>query len=136
MAGEKIVHASVEAYIASFPAAVQENLQALRAIVKAAAPEAEEKIAYQIPAYHYQGSLVYFGAWKKHIGFYPASGEVFQAFQEALAPYQHAKGSLRLPLDAPLPLALITDIVHFRVAENMYKAAAKSKARPKRASDG
>jgi uncharacterized protein YdhG (YjbR/CyaY superfamily) len=117
---------SVDEYIASFPEDIQALLQTLRATIRAAAPGAKEKISYQMPAFALKGNLVYFAAWKKHIGFYPTSSGT-EAFKDELAGYEGAKGSVQFPIDQPLPLDLIDRIVRFRVAENLARAAAKSR---------
>jgi uncharacterized protein YdhG (YjbR/CyaY superfamily) len=117
---------SIDEYIATFPEETQARLTALRATIRAAAPTAEERISYQMPTFVLNSYLVYFAAWKNHIGFYPASGETVEAFKEELAPYVTAKGSVRLPNDQPLPLELISKIVQHRVGENLKKAAAKA----------
>jgi uncharacterized protein YdhG (YjbR/CyaY superfamily) len=116
---------SVDEYIATFPEEKRALLEAVRSTIKAAAPEANERISYQMPAYELKGYLVYFGAWKNHIGFYPASGTVSEAFKDELSRYEGAKGSLRFPINQPLPLELVRRIVQFRVVENLNLAAAK-----------
>ena len=116
---------SIDEYIATFPGEVQLLLEELRATIKAAAPEAKEKISYQIPTFFLRGNLVHFAAYKKHIGFYPSSSGI-QAFQKELSIYKGAKGSVQFPLDRPLPLELIARIVKYRVAENLERAARKS----------
>lgn len=117
---------SIDEYIATFPEDRQALLEAVRATIKAAAPGAEERISYQMPAFVLNGNLVYFAAWKNHIGFYPASGGVSEAFKDELSAYESAKGSIRFPTSRPLPVELISRIVQFRVAENLNKAAAKA----------
>ena len=116
--------AAIDAYIAGFPAEVQERLQALRATIRAAAPDAVETFSYQMPTFNLKGNLVHFAAFKHHIGFYPTLSST-AAFQDALSRYKGAKGSVQLPLDQPLPLELVTEIVRFRVEENLAAAAAK-----------
>ena len=116
---------SIDAYIATFPDEIQKILQEIRATIKAAAPEAEEKISYQMPTFFLQGNLVHFAAFKHHIGFYPAPTGI-EAFARDLAQYKGAKGSVQFPLDQPMPLDLITRIVKYRVAENLRKAGMKS----------
>ena len=113
--------AAVDEYIASFPEATQVKLRELRATIKAAAPEAEEKISYGMPTFFLKGNLVYYAAWKKHIGFYaiPSANE---AFQDELAAYTVSKGAVQFPLDQPLPVDLISRMVSFRVAENLATA--------------
>ena len=117
---------SVDEYIASFPEDVQAVLEELRATIKAAAPDAEERISYQMPTFTLNGHLVYFAAWKNHIGFYPASGGVPEAFKEELSRYEGTKGTVKFPVDQPLPVELISRIVRFRVAENLDIAEAKA----------
>lgn len=122
---------SIDEYIARFPDDIQTRLQTLRATIHAAAPEAEERISYQMPAFAMNGILVYFAAQKNHIGFYPTSSGI-AAFENELTGYESSKGAVRFPLDQPLPLDLITRIVQFRVAEDLAKAAAKAPKEPKR----
>jgi len=125
MEGNKAGFVSIDEYIAAFPEEIQKILEELRAIIKAAAPEAQEKISYQMPAFALKGNLVYFAAYKKHIGFYPTSSGI-QAFKNELSPYEGAKGTVRFPIDKPLPLDLIRKIVKFRVTENLRKAEIKA----------
>jgi uncharacterized protein YdhG (YjbR/CyaY superfamily) len=116
----------VDAYIAGFPEDVQTILEQIRAAVKEAAPEATETIKYAIPAYTLKGNLVYFAAFKNHIGFYAApTGN--EAFKKDLSAYKTGKGSIQFPLDKPMPLSLIAKIVKFRVKENLEKAEKKSR---------
>jgi len=112
---------SIDAYIAAFPAEIQKILQELRATIQAAAPEAEEKISYQMPTFYLKGNLVHFAAFKNHIGFYPTPGGIEQ-FKKELAAYEGAKGSVQFPLGKPLPLKLISKIVKFRAAENLKRS--------------
>ena len=125
MEGNKVGFNSIDEYIATFPEEIQKILEELRATIKAAAPEAQEKISYQMPAFALKGNLVYFGAYKNHIGFYPTASGI-QAFKNELSVYEGAKGTVRFPIDKPLPLDLISRIVKFRVAENLKKAEIKS----------
>ena len=120
---------SIEEYIASFPADVQKRLQEIRAAIKSVAPQATEKISYQMPTFFLNGNLVHFAAFKNHIGFYPVPSGI-EAFKKELSNYAQGKGSVQFPLDQPLPLALIKKIVKFRVAENLAKA--KKSARGKK----
>ena len=110
-------HAGVDAYIQQFPKPVQAQLAALRRVIRKAAPKAVEGIGYRIPAYRMNGDLVYFAAFKHHIGFYPTASGI-TAFKDALAPYKSARGSVQFPLEGPLPLALVERIVRFRVRED------------------
>jgi uncharacterized protein YdhG (YjbR/CyaY superfamily) len=119
---------NVDEYIAPFPPAIKTALESLRKTIKKAAPHAEEFISYAMPAYKYNGVLVYFAGYKNHIGFYGTpSGH--EAFKKELSIYKSGKGSVQFPLDKPLPLKLITQIVKFRVAQNNEKAANKIAAK-------
>ncbi|MFL9482466.1 iron chaperone [Chitinophagaceae bacterium LWZ2-11] len=111
---------NIDAYIATFPEAVQILLEKMRTTVKKAAPTAEETISYGMPTFKLHGNLVYFAAYKNHIGFYPTPSGI-KAFAEEIAKYKNSKGAVQFPLDKPLPLALITKIVKFRVAECLAK---------------
>ena len=110
---------------ATFPEEIQKILEELRATIKASAPDSEEKISYQIPTFTLKGNLVHFAGSKNHIGFYPGSSGI-QAFTNELSLYEGAKGSVKFPIDKPLPLKLISKIVKFRVAENLINAEIKS----------
>ncbi|MCG7384260.1 DUF1801 domain-containing protein [Paenibacillus sp. ACRRY] len=116
----------VDEYISGFAPDVQVRLQALRQIIREAAPNAEEKISYQMPTYALHGNLVHFAAYKNHIGFYPAPSGI-EAFRDELSVYKGAKGSVQFPLNQPLPEELIRRIVEFRVKENVEKAAEKKR---------
>ena len=111
---------TIDEYIAQFPDDIQQKLQEIRAVIHAAAPEATEKISYQMPTFYLRGNLVHFAAFKKHIGFYPVPSGI-AAFEEELAPYKRSKGAVQFPLDEPIPTELIGRIVQFRVAENLQK---------------
>src|SRR5512145_2876576 len=126
MDSNKTSFQSIDDYIATFPAEIQTILQTLRDTIKAAAPEASEKISYQMPTFAFNGNLVHFAAFKNHIGFYPAPTGIEQ-FAEELARYEGSKGAIRFPIDQPLPLDLITRIVKFRVQENLKKADKRKK---------
>jgi uncharacterized protein YdhG (YjbR/CyaY superfamily) len=117
---------TIDEYIAGFPPDVQEILQQVRLTIRQAAPEAQETISYQMPTFTLHGNLVHFGGFKHHIGFYPVPSGI-EAFREELAPYIAGKGSVRFPLDQPIPYDLISRIVAFRVTENIEKAQAKKK---------
>jgi uncharacterized protein YdhG (YjbR/CyaY superfamily) len=103
-----------------FPGDIQIILQNLRQTIRKAAPEAEEAITYQIPTFKLNGNLVHFAAFKKHIGFYPTPSGI-EAFKEELSEYEGAKGSVKFPIDRELPLDLVSEIVKFRVRENLEK---------------
>ncbi len=117
---------NINEYIESFPSDVREILEKIRATIRKAAPEAEEAIKYQIPTFTLKGNLVHFAAYKKHIGFYPGSTGV-ERFKNELSAYEGAKGSVRFPLDKPIPFDLISKIVKFRVKENLEITEAKRK---------
>ncbi len=119
---------SIDEYIATFPEEIQKILDELRATIKASAPDAEEKISYRMPTFYLKGNLVHFAAFKNHIGFYPTPGGI-QAFKDELSIYEGAKGSIKFPIDKPLPLKLISKIVEFRVIENLKNAEIKSSKR-------
>ena len=121
---KKNIASDVDSYIADYPPKVQKMLKQLRAAIRKAAPKAEESISYMMPAYKLHGPLVYFGAYEKHIGFYP-TGTGVAAFQKEIASYKSSKGAIQFPLDQPLPLALVEKIVTFKVKENMIKADVK-----------
>jgi uncharacterized protein YdhG (YjbR/CyaY superfamily) len=111
---------TIDEYIATFPPNIQTILQQIRAAVHKAAPEAEETISYQMPAFKQNGILVYFAAFKNHIGFFPTAQGV-EAFKDKLAAYKTSKGTIQFPLDQPLPLELIEAIVRYRVKTNTSK---------------
>jgi uncharacterized protein YdhG (YjbR/CyaY superfamily) len=109
---------SIDEYIAEFPPETQKVLEELRALIRATAPGVTEKISYAMPTFDLNGHyLVYFAGWKKHIGFYPVTAGVAEAFKEELKPYKSGKGSLQFALAQPMPTDLIRQIVEFRVGE-------------------
>jgi len=111
-------------YISRFPADVRAILEKVRTTIGQAAPQATETIGYQMPALKGNGILVYFAAWKKHVGLYPpVSGD--EALEKAVARYAGPKGNLQFPLDEPIPYDLIARIVKLRVKQDEAKAAAK-----------
>jgi len=117
---------TIDEYIAGFPREVQEILEKIRTTIREAAPDAEEAIKYQIPTLTLHGNLVHFAAFQKHIGFYPTPTGI-DKFKKELSVYESAKGSVRFPLDKPIPFALISEIVQFRVKENLERAETKGK---------
>jgi uncharacterized protein YdhG (YjbR/CyaY superfamily) len=117
---------TIDQYIAGFPTDVQAMLQEIRKTIKKAAPEAVEKISYGIPTFFLKSNLVHFGGYKNHIGFYPGSGAINQ-FKEELSAYEQSKGTVRFPLDKPVPLDLIRRVTEVRVRENLEKAEQKGK---------
>jgi len=130
---------NIDQYIAGFPVEVQALLQKIRMTIHQAAPGAEETISYQIPAFTLKGSyLIYFAAYKKHIGLYPAP-RGSEEFKEELSAYAGGKGTVQFPLDKPIPLGLIKRIVKFRIKKNRERAEAgakkKSSAKAKRRSN-
>ncbi len=126
MNSETTVPKTIDEYIVGFPEDVQAILQAIRQTIKAAAPNAEEAISYQMPTFKLKGNLVHFAAFKNHIGFYPVPSGIEQ-FKEELAVFKQGKGSVQFPLDKPMPFDLIRRIVLFRVEEALAHAAAKGK---------
>jgi uncharacterized protein YdhG (YjbR/CyaY superfamily) len=118
----------IDAYIHPFPDDVRAKLETLRQTIRDAAPEAVEVISYQMPAFRYHGILVYFAGYKNHIGFYPTSSGI-SVFKEELSGYKNAKGSVQFSLNQPLPIELISNIVKFRLKENLEKEEAKKKKR-------
>ena len=119
---------NIDGYIAQFSADVRAILERVRETIRRFAPEATETISYQMPAFKQHGMLVYFAAWKKHIGFYPpVSGD--KALEKAAARYAGPKGNLQFPLDEPIPYDLIGRIVKRRVDQDTAKAASKRKRR-------
>lgn len=117
---------NIDEYIARYPEHVQAILQQVRQTIHEAAPEAKEAISYQMPAFKLKGNLVYFAAWKTHIGFYPpVSGD--EELVKEVAIYRGEKGNLQFPLDQPMPLELITRIVKQRIKEDLAYAAKKGK---------
>ncbi|MEO6671771.1 MAG: DUF1801 domain-containing protein [Ferruginibacter sp.] len=119
---------TVDEYIGGFPTAVKRILKQIRKTIKEAAPGAEELISYNMPAFKFHGALVYYAAYKMHIGFYPASSAIRELSKD-LGNYQVSKGTIRFQLDEVIPYDLITKIVKFRVAENLQKEKDKLKAK-------
>ena len=115
---------SIDEYIERFPTEIQVVLHELRDTIMKAAPEAEEIISYQIPAFRLNGNLVYFAAFKNHIGFYPTASGI-RAFEKELSQFDGSTGTVRFPIGKPLPLPLVSRIVKFRVKENLTKARRK-----------
>lgn len=111
---------TVDQYIATFPAEVQEVMQQVRSTIKGSAPQAEERISYGMPGYYLNGPLVYFAGYKNHIGFY-ATPNGHEAFAEELSKYKQGKGSVQFPLNEAMPLDLIKRIVAFRVEVQLAK---------------
>lgn len=116
----KTNYQTTDDYIEAQPEEVQEVLKGIRHAVHEAAPEAKEVISYQMPTFRQNGILVHFGAHNRHIGFYPTPSAI-KAFEEELAEYESAKGSVKFPLNKPMPIELIKEMVRFRVRENLEK---------------
>jgi uncharacterized protein YdhG (YjbR/CyaY superfamily) len=112
---------SVDDYIATFPKDVQSILEEFRQAIRDVAPEAEETISYQMPAFKLKGILVWFAAYKNHIGFYPRMSAI-ESFKDKLSNYVISKGTVRFPLNEPIPFKLIKEMVKFRVKENLVKS--------------
>jgi uncharacterized protein YdhG (YjbR/CyaY superfamily) len=121
-----ITYKNIDDYIASFPKDLQIILEQMRTIIRKTAPKAEEVISYGMPAFKLNSVLVYFAGYKNHIGFYPMPSAII-AFKKELSIYKSSKGAVQFPLDKPLPSALITKMVKYRIAENLQKAKAKKK---------
>lgn len=115
---------NIDEYIGAFQSHVQEILEKVRTTIQKAAPDAKEKISYAMPAFEQNGILVYFAAFKNHIGLY-ALPSGHEAFKQELSKYKSGKGSVQFPLNEPMPFDLITRIVKFRVKENLEKAKKK-----------
>ena len=126
MEENKITYKTIDEYILQFPPEVKEILNRLKTVIKESAPNATEKISYQMPTYAFHGNLVHFAAYKNHIGFYPAASGV-AAFTDKLVEYKTSKGAIQFPIDKPLPYELIREIVQFRVDENRKRAEDKKK---------
>ena len=111
---------TIDEYIASFPRNVQSVLEKLRQAIRDSAPEAEEAISYRIPTFKSNGNLVHFAAFKDHIGFYPTPSAI-EAFKEELSDYEVSKGTVRFPMNKPIPFDLVRRMVSYRVKENLDK---------------
>lgn len=118
---QKNSFSTIDEYIATFPEDIQKKLQQMRLTIQTVAPQATEKISYQMPTFYLNGNLVHFAAFKNHIGFYPVPTSI-EKFKEQLSPYKSSKGGVQFPLNEELPLNLIKQIVNFRVEENSKKA--------------
>ena len=125
MKSKKAGFTLIDEYIATFPEDVQKIMKQLRETIKAAAPQAEEKISYQMPTFTLNGTyLVYFAGWKTHIAFYGAPRGNAE-FKEDLSAYETGRGTLKFPLHKPMPFDLVTKIVKFRIAENLKRTDKK-----------
>jgi uncharacterized protein YdhG (YjbR/CyaY superfamily) len=124
----------IDEYIATFPDDVQKVLRKIRLTIRKAAPDAEERISYQIPTFTLHGNLIYFAAFKRHVSVYPAP-RGNEAFRDELSAYEGGKGTVRFPLDKPVPYDLITRIVKFRVKDNTERAASRPSRTKKKRSE-
>lgn len=122
--GKMKAASSVDEYIATADTKAKKALRDIRKTIKTAAPKAEEVISYQIPGYKYHGILVFFAAWKNHISLYPAPWKA-EPLQKAMSGYEGSKGTIKFPLDKPMPLTLIKKMVKYRMKENEERAALK-----------
>ncbi len=111
---------TIDEYIKTFPEEVQTILEKMRQTIRKAVPEAEEAISYQIPTFKLNGNLVHFAAFKNHVSFFPTARGV-EAFKKELSQYIGSKGTVRFPLDKPIPYGLVKKIVIFRRKENLRK---------------
>jgi uncharacterized protein YdhG (YjbR/CyaY superfamily) len=118
---KSVAATTIDEYIAAAPPKARPLLKKLRATIRKAAPRAEEKISYRMPTFYYLGNLVHFAAYERHIGFYPTPSAIVE-FKTELKKYNTSKGAIQFPIDEPLPLALVSRIVKFRVRENERKA--------------
>ncbi len=123
---------TIDEYLLTIPEGSRPALQKMRATIKSVAPEATEKIGYQMPMFYYKGPLVAFAAFKDHSSFFPMSLRVIDAHESDLRPYDRSKGTIRFPLDKPLPAALVKKLVKARIKENDSKAEARQKRRSKK----
>jgi uncharacterized protein YdhG (YjbR/CyaY superfamily) len=127
MTGDKVIFTSIDQYIGTFPEEVQNILEEIRTTIKAIAPDAKEKISYQIPCFELNGrNLIHFAGWNRHISMYPVpTGD--EAFEKKIAKYVAGRGTLKFPLDEPIPLELIGEVVKFRVAGNLENVEKKAR---------
>jgi uncharacterized protein YdhG (YjbR/CyaY superfamily) len=120
MTTSKKAFKTIDEYVATFPENVQNILEELRQAIRESAPEAEEAISYQMPAFKLNGILVWFAAFKNHVGFYPKTSAI-EAFKEELSSYEISKGTIRFPINKPIPFDLVKKIVRYRVKQNLGK---------------
>jgi uncharacterized protein YdhG (YjbR/CyaY superfamily) len=120
MENKKKEYNTIDEYISSFPENIQEKLREIREAIREQAPQAQEKISYQMPTFYLNGNLVHFAACSKHIGFYPTPSGI-DSFKDELSKYKSSKGAVQFPLNEQLPIGVIKKIVKFRVEENLNK---------------
>jgi uncharacterized protein YdhG (YjbR/CyaY superfamily) len=131
MKAKQIQPTTIDEYIADFPPDVQPLLEKVRATIRKAAPDAKEAIKYQIPTFVLNGNLIHFGGYKNHIGLYPGSKPV-EEFKDQLSRYETSKGTVRFPLEKPIPYALIGKITKFCVKRNAERAGSRGGAKAQR----
>ena len=119
---------TVDEYLSRLPKTAKDNVEGLRKTIRQAAPQAEEVISYNMPALRWNGMLLWYAAFKKHIGFYPKASAI-AAFKEELKDYKTSKGTIQLPFEEAIPAALVKKIVRFRVEENERGRSKKGKQR-------
>jgi uncharacterized protein YdhG (YjbR/CyaY superfamily) len=124
--GRDISYTTIDEYIAQSPPELIERLQILRKTIRAAAPDAVEKISWSMPTFYQNGNLVHFAAFKKHIGFFPGADGI-EAFKDRMRAYSVSKGGVQLPNDKPLPLDLVAEIVRYRLGQNALLSPEKEK---------
>lgn len=122
----KLNLSTIDQYISTFPKDIQKILEIVRQTIKKAAPEAVEAISYQMPTFKLNGNLVHFAAFKNHIGFYPTPSGT-KEFKKEISVYRSGKGSIQFPIDKPMPLSLIRNIVEYRVKETQEKIKLRKK---------
>lgn len=127
MAGEKAKFSTVEEYIAAFPENKQSRLQQIRQVIAANAPEAEELISYNIPAFKLHGMLIFYSAYTNHISISIPPSKVYEVFKNELSVYKVSKSAIQLPLNQPIPAELIGEMTKFRVKENTALAEKKKR---------
>ncbi len=127
---QKIKFSTVDEYLAAQPEQVRTVLKKLRQIIKKAAPGAEEVISYRIPAFKFHGMLVWYAGFKDHYSLFPFAATL-HVFKDKLKPYELSKGTIRFPLNKPVPVKLVTEIVKYRVKENLDKAQRKQDVKNK-----
>lgn len=130
MEENKVGYTTIDEYIARYPADIQDKLQAMRKVIREAAPEAKEKISWGMATFDYFGNLVHFAANKAHIGFYPGASGV-EVFKDRITEYKSSKGAIQFPYNKPMPFDLISEIVGFRIDENRRIAQEKRKKKEK-----
>ena len=127
MEATSIKFKTVDEYISALPAGTKKILRQVRKTIKEAAPEAEERISYGIPAFKFHGMLIWFAGWKDHISIYPKTAAIQKAFKKELDYYKGGKGTIQFPTGQPVPLDLISKIVKVRIQENLEREKTKKK---------